>query len=131
MAPTLNAPATSNEGTVERLLMRLLHAPVLGREETGGVGVFPGDVVAFQSPVVKTATRDILVRRVAAVEGQELVTDDPQEPSYILPPGALPQRYMYLPFEGCFERKPEAAPSPVLVLFCLHYFAGARRTDSM
>ena len=88
MAPTLNAPATSNEGTVERLLMRLLHAPVLGREETGGV--FPGDVVAFQSPVVKTARRDILVRRVAATEGQELVTDDPEEPSYVLPPGALP-----------------------------------------
>ena len=89
MAPTLNAPAAGNQATVERLLMRLLHSPVLGKLGECG-SVFPGDVVAFQSPVVKTPERNILVRRVAAIEGEELVSDDAGAPSYVLPPGAPP-----------------------------------------
>ena len=94
MAPTLNKPAAAGQATVERLLVRLLRAPLLRTENPIrglGVGdsrsVFVGDVVAFQSPV-SPASRNLLVRRVAAVEGQELVADDPPNTSYVLPAGA-------------------------------------------
>ena len=92
MAPTLNKPAAAGQATVERLLMRLLRAPLLRMEAPGwGVAdsrsVFVGDVVAFQSPV-SPASRNLLVRRVAAIEGQELVADDPPDTSYTLPAGA-------------------------------------------
>ncbi|KAK9836135.1 hypothetical protein WJX81_004302 [Elliptochloris bilobata] len=89
MAPTLNAPAAEGQATVERLLMRLLRAPLLRLQSTGwedSRSVYAGDVVAFQSPV-SSATRSLLVRRVAAIEGQELVADDPQNTSYVLPAG--------------------------------------------
>ena len=92
MAPTLNKPAAAGQATVERLLMRLLRSPLLRMEAPGwGVAdsrsVFVGDVVAFQSPV-SPASRNLLVRRVAAIEGQELVADDPPDTSYTLPAGA-------------------------------------------
>ncbi len=95
MAPTLNAPAATGQPTVERLLMRVLFMPLLRLQRSGILdtrSVFPGDVVAFPSPVppLDSARENILVRRVAAIEGQELVTDDPEEDSYILPPGAGP-----------------------------------------
>ena len=51
--------------------------------------VFTGDVVAFNSPLAGSGTEHVMVRRVAAMEGEELITDDPADGSYTIPEGAL------------------------------------------
>lgn len=49
--------------------------------------LYTGDVVALQSPLSGPAqTQNLLVRRLAAVEGEEMVTDDSDD-SWHLPPG--------------------------------------------
>ena len=94
MAPTLNARAASPPSsspppagnssstcsTVDKLLMRCIPRPSLR-------AVFAGDVVAFNSPVAGPGAEHLMVRRVAAVEGEELVTDDPADGSYTIPEG--------------------------------------------
>ncbi len=93
MAPTLNAKAgspqsssplcdssSSTTSTVDKLLMRCIPRPSMR-------AVFAGDVVAFNSPLAGPGMEHLMVRRVAAVEGEELVTDDPADESYIIPEG--------------------------------------------
>ena len=92
MAPTLNAKAasppssassdssSSTASTVDKLLMRCIPRPNLR-------AVFAGDVVAFNSPLSGPGAEHLMVRRVAAVEGEELVTDDPADGSYTIPAG--------------------------------------------
>ena len=95
MAPTLNARAASPQSsssppaggssssgtsTVDKLLMRCIPRPSLR-------AVFAGDVVAFNSPVAGPGAEHLMVRRVAALEGEELVTDDPADGSYTIPEG--------------------------------------------
>ena len=86
MAPTLNTKAKSSgsgDSAVDRLLMRCLPRASLRT-------VFSGDVVAFNSPLASgSGAENIMVRRVAAVEGEELITDDPADASYTIPEGAL------------------------------------------
>jgi hypothetical protein len=77
MAPTLNSKASSD--TVDKLLMRCMPRASLR-------SIFSGDVVAFSSPLSPNAD-NIMVRRVAAVEGDELITDDPSDGSYTIPEG--------------------------------------------
>ena len=49
--------------------------------------LYSGDIVALQSPLSGQAqTQNLLVRRLAAVEGEEMVTDESDE-SWQLPPG--------------------------------------------
>ena len=92
MAPTLNAKAASPQSsssdgsstgtsTVDRLLMRCIPRPSLR-------AVFTGDVVAFNSPLAGRGAEHLMVRRVAAMEGEELITDDPADGSYTIPEGA-------------------------------------------
>ena len=94
MAPTLNAKAASPQSgsspsatssssiTVEKLLMRCIPRPSLR-------AVFTGDVVAFNSPLAGPGAEHLMVRRVAAIEGEELITDDPAEEAYTIPEGML------------------------------------------
>ena len=45
--------------------------------------------MAFNSPLAGSGTEHVMVRRVAAMEGEELITDDPADGSYTIPEGAL------------------------------------------
>eukprot|EP00887_Chlorella_sp_A99_P002242 scaffold10.g2242.t1 len=96
MAPTLNPKAASGTSdAVERLLVRLIPRPAAGKT------VFEGDVVAFASPFAAsavgsveqqqqaaTAAPHVLVRRVAALPGDELTTGEEEDAeSYVLPEG--------------------------------------------
>lgn len=47
--------------------------------------VFLGDVVAFRPP--PGIEGSLLVRRIAAVEGEEMVSDDPEDTAFTLPSG--------------------------------------------
>ncbi|KAK9824325.1 hypothetical protein WJX72_009481 [[Myrmecia] bisecta] len=50
--------------------------------------IYAGDVVAFNSPLSGPADQqNVLVRRVAAVEGDEMVTDDADEQGFRIPEG--------------------------------------------
>jgi hypothetical protein len=81
MAPTLNSGALTQPDAMERFLMRLIPRPAAQRS------VFDGDVVAFRSPLVSPgATPPVMVRRVAALEGEELVTDEPEEDESVVIP---------------------------------------------
>jgi len=75
MAPTLNADALTQRDAAEKFLMRLIPRPVAQRS------VFDGDVIAFSSPLVSpgSSVEQVMVRRVAALEGEELVSDEPDE----------------------------------------------------
>ena len=70
----------SRDGVVDRLLMRLMPAP-------STKSLYVGDVVAFNSPA--TAASDVLVRRIAALEGAEMVSDDPEDQAFTLPEGIV------------------------------------------
>lgn len=50
-----------------------------------GKSVFAGDVVAFRPP--PGVSGDLLIRRVAAVEGEEMISDDPEDSAFHLKPG--------------------------------------------
>lgn len=47
---------------------------------------FTGDIVAFRPP---SGEGDLLVRRVAAIEGEEMVSDEPEDVSFKLPEGSF------------------------------------------
>jgi len=71
MAPTLNSGALARPESFEKFLMRLIPRPVAHRT------VFEGDVVAFTSPLTGPGSSEhVMVRRVAALEGDEMVSDD-------------------------------------------------------
>jgi inner membrane protease subunit 1 len=82
MAPTLNPAALSSDkgGLVDRLLLRSIPRPTHR-------SVFVGDVVAFHSPLAPVTEQNVLVRRIGAGPGDELVTDDPEAESYTIPAG--------------------------------------------
>lgn len=81
MAPTLNAGALTHPDAAEKFLMRLIPRPVAQRS------VFDGDVIAFTSPLISaSADQKIMVRRVAALEGDELVSDEPEEDGAVVIP---------------------------------------------
>ena len=85
MLPTLNQKTssdTSSGETVDALLMRCLPRPTAR-------SVFTGDVVAFTSPLAQQQQHSVLVRRVAASEGDEMVSDDADDVPFSLPEGAL------------------------------------------
>ena len=69
------------DGLVDRLLMRCL-------PRISGKSVFAGDVVAFKPP--PGVDGDLLIRRVAAVEGEEMISDDPKDKAFHLKSGAIP-----------------------------------------
>ena len=66
------------DGIVDRLLMRCL-------PKISGKSVFAGDIVAFKPP--PGVDEDLLIRRVAAVEGEEMISDDPEDEAFYLKPG--------------------------------------------
>lgn len=78
MVPALNAKATTDASAVEKLLVRLFPRPSFK-------DLHVGDTVALQSPL--SAEQQILVRRLAAVEGEEMVSDEAEVQSWPLPEG--------------------------------------------
>ncbi len=68
MAPALNKAALKDRDALEKLVVRCIARP-------SARSVFVGDVVAFTSPLTpsKDDVSNVLVRRVAAVDGDELV----------------------------------------------------------
>lgn len=73
-----NAKATSNAATVDTLLMRIIPRP-------SSNNVYIGDVVAFHAPFRDEGNQGIMVRRVAAMEGQEMTSDDPEDVPFRIP----------------------------------------------
>lgn len=80
MVPTLNARAASAPTALENLLLRLIPRP-------SSKNVFVGDVVALNSPLHAPDAQNVLIRRVAAMEGDEMVSDDPEDEPFFIPPG--------------------------------------------
>jgi hypothetical protein len=84
MCPTLNAHALKDSAAVDKLVVRLIQHP---SSETIAVG----DVVAFTNPKAKhqDEEQNLMVRRVAAMEGDVLNGDDSddEDSSFMLPPG--------------------------------------------
>ena len=78
MVPALNAKATTDASAVEKLLVRLFPRPSFK-------DLYVGDTVALQSPL--SAEQQVLVRRLAAVEGEEMVSDEAETESWPLPEG--------------------------------------------
>ena len=58
-----------------------------------GRGLFPGDVVAFHPP--DNTEGEPIVRRVAAIEGEEMVSDDPADEAFRLPEGSTPLLFLF------------------------------------
>lgn len=77
MAPQLNRKATKDTSAVEKLIMR-----VIPRASAKHVSV--GDVVAFKTPQTQDS---YMVRRVAALEGSELVTENLEDETLVVPDG--------------------------------------------
>lgn len=77
MAPTLNKAFEADPAAAEKLVVRLLRKPSAG-------SVLVGDVVAFYSPLAPADEQHVMVRRVAAVEGQEMVSSS-GETSFVIP----------------------------------------------
>lgn len=84
MLPTLNASSssaeTSTSSAVDSLLLRLL-------PRASSRQVFTGDVVAFNSPLSQQQEHGVLVRRIAASEGDEMVSDHADDQPFNLPAG--------------------------------------------
>jgi hypothetical protein len=82
MVPTLNLRSRSDPDAVERLLVRLIPRP-------SPRTIFTGDVVAFTTPLAAglggDAAQHTMVRRIAAMEGDEMDCDDPDEPLWRVP----------------------------------------------
>lgn len=78
MVPALNAKATTDASAVEKLLVRLFPRPSFK-------DLYVGDTVALQSPL--SAEQQVLVRRLAAVEGEEMVSDATETESWPLSQG--------------------------------------------
>lgn len=82
MAPTLNPAGARDPHAMERLLVRDIPRP---SPDT----VFVGDVVTLRNPLAMATmggagALNVMVRRVAAMEGDQLVTDDPEDEPYTL-----------------------------------------------
>jgi hypothetical protein len=108
MLPNLNGRATATPDAVESLLLRWLPRP-------SSKNVFVGDVVAFNSPLATADIQNVLIRRVAAMEGEEMVSDDPEDEPFFIPPGVCPSSSLS-PLLLLGERG-EAGP---IVLPCRH-----------
>ena len=83
MLPTLNNKAASESQAnqaVDSLLLRYL-------PRATARSVFEGDVVAFNSPLARQEQDNVLVRRIAATEGAEMVSDDYEDVPFTLPTG--------------------------------------------
>lgn len=83
MAPTLNATATKDVNAFEKLVMRTIPRP-------SSRTISVGDVVAFQSPLASPGTQpehNVMVRRIAAMEGDEMVSDSTADESFSIPRG--------------------------------------------
>jgi hypothetical protein len=83
MAPTLNPKALQHKKALEKLVMRHIPRPSLRT-------VLIGDVVAFKSPVMSAApasVQPVMIRRVAALENQEMVSEDPEDVPFQIPKG--------------------------------------------
>ncbi|KAG2441467.1 hypothetical protein HXX76_003089 [Chlamydomonas incerta] len=81
MAPTINRHGIKDPAARELLVVRLLRHP-------SPRNVLVGDVVAFHSPLATLDdTHHVMVRRVAAVEGQEMVSSSDAEPPFVIPAG--------------------------------------------
>ena len=98
MLPTLNSrasPDSQDSQAVDALLMRCL-------PRATARSVFTGDVVAFTSPLAQQQqlNNNVLVRRIAATEGDEMVSDDPQDVSFSLPQGETWDICISLPFRS-------------------------------
>lgn len=71
MSPTLNSSwSQTDPGRVEHFLIRMIPRPVAHKT------IFDGDVVAFESPL----STSVMVRRIAALEGDVMVTSDDPTP---------------------------------------------------
>jgi hypothetical protein len=78
MQPTLNSAASAD--ATEQLLMRLIPRPAARKT------VWDGDVVAFTSPIAgPSSTPAVMVRRVAALEGDAMVSDDAEDAEFPVP----------------------------------------------
>lgn len=73
------AMAPAIKGPLEKLVLRVIPRP---SPRTVGVG----DVVAFNSPL-DTQGKHVMVRRVAALEAHEMVSDEPGDEAFRIPPG--------------------------------------------
>lgn len=80
MAPILNAKALTDNTDVEKLVVRHIARPSVRN-------VAVGDVVAFNNPLSIGESSHVMVRRVAALEGQEMVSDAPEDEAFTIPPG--------------------------------------------
>jgi len=79
MAPTLKG-AVEGKTIGEKLLLRKLRFP-------SPSSVFPGDLVAFK--ILVDEQEKVLVRRVAAQAGDEMVSSDPTDEAFYLPKGSF------------------------------------------
>lgn len=80
MCPALNRKALDERDHVEKLVVRLIPRPSPGN-------CFLGDVVALESPLGAANAQNVMVRRVAALEGQEMVSDADDVESFVIPTG--------------------------------------------
>lgn len=85
MYPSLNRQVQTDPEAVEKLVVRLLPRP-------SSRTVWVGDVVAFNSPLGKPSENQVMVRRVAAVEGMEMVAEgegegESEEQDFQIPAG--------------------------------------------
>jgi hypothetical protein len=83
MAPTLNARAMQDKCALEKLVLRNIPRP-------SSSTVLVGDIIAFKSPLLSPGAAEaqaIMVRRVAAIEYQEMISEDMNDQSLVLPKG--------------------------------------------
>ena len=96
MSPTLNSAGLKEPEAMERFLVRLIPRPVANKT------VFDGDVVAFNSPLRgPTATDHVMVRRIAALEGDEMVSDDPEDEAFSIPKVCATSIDVIIPYFDC------------------------------
>lgn len=90
MCPSLNRQALKDPDAVEKLIVRQLPRP-------SARTVWVGDVVAFNSPLGKPSESQVMVRRVAAVEGMDMVAEgdnkDAEEEEFQIPPVSTKKRW--------------------------------------
>ena len=80
MQPTLNGTSSAHSDAVEQVLVRLIPRP------TANKTVYDGDVVAFNSPIAgPSASPVVMVRRVAALPGDEMASEDAEDAEFMIP----------------------------------------------
>eukprot|EP01024_Parvocaulis_polyphysoides_P058763 TRINITY_DN6335_c0_g1_i1.p1 TRINITY_DN6335_c0_g1~~TRINITY_DN6335_c0_g1_i1.p1 ORF type:complete len:221 (-),score=31.97 TRINITY_DN6335_c0_g1_i1:346-1008(-) len=80
MCPTLNSQATRMPHSIEKLILRKIARPSV-------LNIAKNDIVAFYQPFTPPGQEMMLVRRIAAMEGQKMVSDDPTVQPFTIPPG--------------------------------------------